>query len=35
VRPVVDTEVPLTCAREAFTRLDAGTQFGKVVLTTS
>ena len=35
VRPVVDTEVPLSRAREAFERLDAGTQFGKVVLTAS
>jgi NADPH:quinone reductase-like Zn-dependent oxidoreductase len=33
VRPVVDTEVPLSRARTAFERLDAGTQFGKVVLT--
>ncbi len=33
VRPVVDTEVPLPQARDAFERLDAGTQFGKVVLT--
>ena len=33
VRPVVDTEVPLARAREAFERLEAGTQFGKVVVT--
>ena len=34
VRPVVDTEVPLPRARDAFTRLETGTQFGKVVVTT-
>ncbi|WP_298459101.1 zinc-binding dehydrogenase [uncultured Cellulomonas sp.] len=32
VRPVVDREVPLPRAREAFERLAAGSQFGKVVL---
>ena len=34
VMPVIDTEVPLARARDAFERLDAGTQFGKVVVTT-
>jgi NADPH:quinone reductase-like Zn-dependent oxidoreductase len=33
VRPLVDSELPLTRARDALARMDAGTQFGKVVLT--
>jgi len=32
VRPLVDSELPLTRARDALARLDAGAQFGKVVL---
>ncbi|GAA2722252.1 zinc-binding dehydrogenase [Cellulomonas aerilata] len=33
VRPIVDRELPLTRAREGLAYLQAGTQFGKVVLT--
>ena len=33
VRPLVDSELPLTRARDALARLAAGAQFGKLVLT--
>ncbi|MEQ4197797.1 zinc-binding dehydrogenase, partial [Streptomyces sp. YIM 103828] len=34
VRPVIDQVLPLDRARDAFTRLAAGDQFGKIVLST-
>jgi len=33
VRPLIDTELPLARAAEGLARLNAGTQFGKIVLT--
>jgi D-arabinose 1-dehydrogenase-like Zn-dependent alcohol dehydrogenase len=33
IRPVVDSTYPLAEAREAFTRLEKGDLFGKLVLT--
>ncbi|NMR20366.1 zinc-binding dehydrogenase [Cellulomonas fimi] len=33
IRPIVDTELPLARAAEGFARLEAGAQFGKIVLT--
>jgi NADPH:quinone reductase-like Zn-dependent oxidoreductase len=33
VRPIIDTELPLARAAEALARLEAGSQFGKIVLT--
>jgi NADPH:quinone reductase-like Zn-dependent oxidoreductase len=33
VRPIVDSELPLTRARDALARIESGAQFGKVVLT--
>ena len=33
VRPVIEAEVPLASARDAFERLAAGDVFGKLVLT--
>lgn len=33
VRPLIDTELPLAKASEGLARLDAGSQFGKIVLT--
>ena len=35
VRPVIDTELPLARAAEGLARLDAGDQFGKIVLTST
>nr|BFD82735.1 zinc-binding dehydrogenase [Streptomyces sp. Xyl84] len=35
VRPVIDEVLPLERAREGFERMEAGGQFGKIVLTTS
>ncbi|MGV8968312.1 MAG: zinc-binding dehydrogenase [Cellulomonas sp.] len=32
VRPIIDTELPLARAAEGLTRLEAGSQFGKIVL---
>ena len=32
VRPIIDTELPLAQAAEGLARLDAGSQFGKIVL---
>jgi len=32
VRPIIDTELPLAQAAEGLARLEAGSQFGKIVL---
>jgi len=33
IRPVIDSEMPLTQAREGFARMEGGDVFGKVVFT--